>query len=281
MIFSRVDLRVPLGPTTPIFAPCRNDSDTLSRTTLSPWALRTLRRVNTYSAMVPEPTGREPPGPIWGGGAPRAPHSHGSGAPHPWVRLSRRPESRDAPYAATSSDACSSSDTGGRTGAPVPVARVNVVAPLVRSCPTSRASTSNEVTSIPALLVQVWALSRPCTTTGSPRRSDRSQFSARPRQALTEYHWVSASTHSSVFFWYRRGVQATRKLATVASPAWRTVTSLPSQPCSVTIVSFIVVAPSSRGDRCDRVETSGRHGQRGTVRRRPVDQAARTLACGG
>src|SRR5580765_6498989 len=51
MILSRVDLPVPLGPTTPILAPCRNDSVTLSRTTLSPCALRTLRRVNTYSAI--------------------------------------------------------------------------------------------------------------------------------------------------------------------------------------------------------------------------------------
>src|SRR5881397_3706774 len=47
-----VDLPVPLGPTTPILAPCRNESVTLSRTTLSPWALRTLRKVKTYSAMM-------------------------------------------------------------------------------------------------------------------------------------------------------------------------------------------------------------------------------------
>src|SRR3954449_3153843 len=60
MILSRVDFPVPLGPTTPIFAPCRNDRVTLSRTTLSPWALRTLRRGNTYSAMVHEPS-CEPP----------------------------------------------------------------------------------------------------------------------------------------------------------------------------------------------------------------------------
>src|SRR5688500_19772524 len=52
MIFSSVDLPVPFGPTTPILAPCRNDSVTLSRTTLSPWALRTLRSVKTYSAMI-------------------------------------------------------------------------------------------------------------------------------------------------------------------------------------------------------------------------------------
>jgi hypothetical protein len=29
---------------------------TLSRTTLSPWALRTLRSVNTYSDMIAHPT---------------------------------------------------------------------------------------------------------------------------------------------------------------------------------------------------------------------------------
>src|SRR5690348_11252426 len=56
MIFSRVDLPVPLGPTTPILAPCRNDRVTLSRTTLSPCALRTFRRVKTYSAMTRKPT---------------------------------------------------------------------------------------------------------------------------------------------------------------------------------------------------------------------------------
>src|SRR5262245_13868946 len=57
MILSRLDLPVPLGPTTPILAPCRNDKVTLSRTTLSPWALRTLRSVKTYSAMIVQPTG--------------------------------------------------------------------------------------------------------------------------------------------------------------------------------------------------------------------------------
>src|SRR3954469_6237721 len=56
MMRSSEDLPVPLGPTTPIFAPCRNDRVTLSRTTLSPWALRTLRSVNTYSAMIAKPT---------------------------------------------------------------------------------------------------------------------------------------------------------------------------------------------------------------------------------
>src|SRR5215475_6864908 len=56
MIRSRVDLPVPLGPTTPILAPCRNDNVTLSRTTLSPCVLRTLRRVKTYSAMIRDPT---------------------------------------------------------------------------------------------------------------------------------------------------------------------------------------------------------------------------------
>src|SRR3954453_13710467 len=56
MIFSSVDLPVPFGPTTPILAPCRKERVTLSRTTLSPWALRTLRSVNTYSAMIGNPT---------------------------------------------------------------------------------------------------------------------------------------------------------------------------------------------------------------------------------
>ena len=51
MILSSDDLPVPLGPTTPILAPWRNERVTLSRTTLSPWALRTLRSVKTYSAM--------------------------------------------------------------------------------------------------------------------------------------------------------------------------------------------------------------------------------------
>src|SRR4029077_4129827 len=62
------DLPVPLGPTTPIFAPCRNDNVTLSRTTLSPWALRTLRRVNTNSDMPASLRGegaRSPIRPRW------------------------------------------------------------------------------------------------------------------------------------------------------------------------------------------------------------------------
>src|SRR4051794_21225848 len=68
MILSSDDLPVPLGPTTPIFAPCRNDNVTLSRTTLSPWALRTLRRVNTYSDMPASLRGegaRSPIRPRW------------------------------------------------------------------------------------------------------------------------------------------------------------------------------------------------------------------------
>ena len=40
MIWSTVDLPAPLGPTTPILAPGRNDRVTLSRITLSPCALR-------------------------------------------------------------------------------------------------------------------------------------------------------------------------------------------------------------------------------------------------
>ena len=56
MILSSDDLPAPFGPTTPIFAPCRNERVTLSRTTLSPWALRTLRSVKTYSAMMRKPT---------------------------------------------------------------------------------------------------------------------------------------------------------------------------------------------------------------------------------
>ena len=44
MIFSSVDLPVPFGPTTPILAPWRKDKVTLSRTTLSPSALRTLTK---------------------------------------------------------------------------------------------------------------------------------------------------------------------------------------------------------------------------------------------
>lgn len=45
MIFSTVDLPAPLGPTTPIFAPGRKLSETSSRMTLSPCALRALRIV--------------------------------------------------------------------------------------------------------------------------------------------------------------------------------------------------------------------------------------------
>ena len=41
--FSSVDLPVPLGPTTPIFAPGKKDRVMLSSTTLSPSDFRTLR----------------------------------------------------------------------------------------------------------------------------------------------------------------------------------------------------------------------------------------------
>ena len=40
MILSSVDLPMPLGPTTPILAPGKNDSVTSSKMTLSPCALR-------------------------------------------------------------------------------------------------------------------------------------------------------------------------------------------------------------------------------------------------
>jgi hypothetical protein len=42
MILRIVDLPAPFGPTTPIFAPGRKFSDTSSRMTLSPCALRAL-----------------------------------------------------------------------------------------------------------------------------------------------------------------------------------------------------------------------------------------------
>jgi hypothetical protein len=45
MILIRLDLPAPFGPTTPILAPGRKDRVTSSRTTLSPCALRALRRV--------------------------------------------------------------------------------------------------------------------------------------------------------------------------------------------------------------------------------------------
>src|SRR3984957_12751649 len=51
MILMSVDLPVPLGPTTPIFAPGRKLSVTLSRTTLSPCALRTARRLYMNSGI--------------------------------------------------------------------------------------------------------------------------------------------------------------------------------------------------------------------------------------
>ena len=42
MILRIVDFPAPFGPTTPIFAPGKNDMVTSSRITLSPWALRAL-----------------------------------------------------------------------------------------------------------------------------------------------------------------------------------------------------------------------------------------------
>src|SRR5664280_3752433 len=61
MIRRTLDLPAPFGPTTPIFAPGRKASVTSSRTTLSPWALRTLRMEKTYWAIHPAyGSGRRP-----------------------------------------------------------------------------------------------------------------------------------------------------------------------------------------------------------------------------
>src|SRR5664280_2294994 len=61
MIRRTLDLPAPFGPTTPIFAPGRKASVTSSRTTLSPWALRTLRMEKTYWAIHPAyGSGRSP-----------------------------------------------------------------------------------------------------------------------------------------------------------------------------------------------------------------------------
>ena len=49
--------------------------------------------------------------------------------------------------------------------------------------------------STPSLTQVLW-LSRPCTTTGSARRSESRQWSASWRQAFTVYHWVAPSTQS-------------------------------------------------------------------------------------
>src|SRR6185503_5980893 len=52
MIFRTLDLPAPLGPTTPIFAPGRKFSVTLSRMTLSPWAFLTRCMLYMNSATT-------------------------------------------------------------------------------------------------------------------------------------------------------------------------------------------------------------------------------------
>src|SRR5450759_5375894 len=80
MIRRTLDLPAPFGPTTPIFAPGRKASVTSSLTTLSPWALRTLRMEKTYWAIYPAyGSGRSPMPwrPAWAAGAGR--HTSGRG----------------------------------------------------------------------------------------------------------------------------------------------------------------------------------------------------------
>ena len=140
MILSRVDLPVPLGPTTPILAPWRNDRVTLSRTTLSPWALRTLRSVKTYSAMVRKPSAKRPWRPIRRSG-----------------RLTRPPpRARVVALAAVRGAPAWTKPAG---------AAVEVVADRV-------AVTSQVCCSTPSALTQVCRDSRPCTTTASPSCSE-------------------------------------------------------------------------------------------------------------
>src|SRR5664280_603745 len=95
MIRRTLDLPAPFGPTTPIFAPGRKASVTSSRTTLSPWALRTLRMEKTYWAIHPAyGSGRSPmpwrPAPAAGAGRRRAPGGGGRRAAYRSGRGRRR-----------------------------------------------------------------------------------------------------------------------------------------------------------------------------------------------
>ena len=64
----------------------------------------------------------------------------------------------------------------------------------------------------------------------APAQRARRSSRARARQAFTEYHWVSPSSHCRSCAGSGAGVLATRKLATGTPPASRRVTSPPSQP---------------------------------------------------
>src|SRR5664280_2875848 len=98
MIRRTLDLPAPFGPTTPIFAPGRKASVTSSRTTLSPWALRTLRMEKTYWAIHP---------------------AYGSGrSPAPGARRRRRAPGRHTAQAADADAGSRSSALNGSTELP-------------------------------------------------------------------------------------------------------------------------------------------------------------------
>src|SRR5688572_17452780 len=131
MILNSDDFPVPLGPTTPILAPWRNERVTLSRTTLSPWALRTLRSVKTYSAMRASLRGSAPTSTIAPVGPDGTAHAARAGC-------SATPASSTAgAVIGVLSDAL-----GDAVAAP---GRVRTVVPCERSWPTAVATTSKDV----------------------------------------------------------------------------------------------------------------------------------------
>ena len=265
MILSSEDLPVPLGPTTPILAPWRNERVTLSRTTLSPWALRTLRSVKTYSAMRASLRGAPPrrqSHPATPTGRLTRP---GPAAP---PRLRRRPPVRRP--------GCSPTRLAGSAAA---LGRVSTVVPCDEVVADDVASTSSDVCRLPSRCPRRRLRSRPWTTTGSPLASEAAKWSPRRRQALDGVPRGRAVDPLAVAV-ERGGVQATRKVATARpSASSRSVTSPPSQPWKVTWVRSSGASSCPRQRVCRAcVQGSGRRPTR-PVRRRdgPVDDA-RTAA---
>ena len=287
MILSRVDLPVPLGPTTPILAPCRNERVTLSRTTLSPWALRTLRSVKTYSAMVRKPTGRadaqigaaparpastaalRPPGPArrrcspsWSAAAARC-RARAAARLTAW---SVRPRSRRGPAAAALTK---------RAGAPVEVVADEGRVDLTHVTRAGRPRAPD-----------VGARAGRAPPPGRP--GGPSPRSCRPsaRQQLTEYHEVSPSTQLSPLALVAAGCDATRKLAT-GCPAGLAAASRRRPPSPAASrrsrSSFLLGVSVGRDEdrasrRRDGRARPGRPaagGQPGRPRGRPVDDGGR------
>src|SRR3954454_6942440 len=124
------------------------------------------------------------------------------------------------------------------------------------------ASTTGLTEVLPSSRSHTSVRSRPCTSTGSPLRTESRTWSASVRQQVTENHDVGPSTQSPLRRRIR-GVDPTRRFATLPCVVSRWTTSLPTHPWNVTVASFMrrLLALCGVGLRttqgCPRGTTSG------------------------